>query len=66
MLINQIVCAYSANDHGPSACKYFIAVKWVYFFWLAYVLGDLKLEILNKFLIWTNIKISQKNWGQID
>ena len=27
MLINQIVCAYSANDHDPSACKYFIAVK---------------------------------------
>ena len=37
MLINQIVCAYSANDHGPSAWKYFIAVKWVSFFWLAYV-----------------------------
>ena len=27
MLINQIECAYSANDHDPSACKYFIAVK---------------------------------------
>ena len=26
-----------ANDHNSSACKYFIAVKWVSFFWLAYV-----------------------------
>ena len=37
MLISQIVCAYSGNDHDPSACKYFIVVKWVSFFWLAYV-----------------------------
>ena len=29
-------------------------------------LEDLELEILNKFLIWSYIKISQKNWGQID
>ena len=36
MLINQIVCAYSANDHVPSSCKYFIAVKSVSIFWLAY------------------------------
>ena len=27
MLINQIVCAYNANDHDPSACNHFIAVK---------------------------------------
>ena len=73
ILINQIVCAYSANDHDPSACKYFIAVKWRSFFWLSSLcLGDLKLEILNKFLIWSYlkiwryIKISQKNWGQTD
>ena len=24
------------NDHDSSACKYFIVVKWVSFFWLAY------------------------------
>ena len=27
MSINQIVCAYSAHDHGTSACKYLTAVK---------------------------------------
>ena len=27
----------NANDHNPSACKYFIVVKWVSFFWLAYL-----------------------------
>ena len=57
ILINQIVCAYSANDHDPSACKYFIAVKWLSFFWLSSLcLGDLKIEILNKVL---NLKLPQ-------
>ena len=27
MLINQIVSVYSTNDHDPSSCKYFNAVK---------------------------------------
>ena len=27
MLVNQVVSACNANDHDPSACKYFIAVK---------------------------------------
>ena len=35
-LINEIACAYSTNDHDPSACKYFIAVKRVSFFLLTY------------------------------
>ena len=66
MLINQIVCAYTANVMAMTLQLVFYCGKMSFLLLASLWLEDVKLEILNQFLIWSYSKISQKNWGQID